>query len=146
MTSPMFPTRTSRWKASNRFNSAHEDASFTKESNSNNGLAFLDILVVRKPNGSAQRKVYQEDAWNGQYTYFASVYLSSINRTWSFAQGGRARKVCIQILSMMDCDFYWRVSSKMDITEGFSEYTRSKIKATKNANSGKEDPSLIAPI
>ena len=78
----------------NRFNSAHTNASFTMEFEMNNRLAFLDVLVVRKPDGLAQRKVHRKATWNGQYTHFASAVPIQYKRNLVRCLADRARKIC----------------------------------------------------
>ena len=43
-----------------RFNLAHTNAVFTAEQESENKLAFLDVLIERNPDGLIQRKVHQK--------------------------------------------------------------------------------------
>ena len=55
------------------FNSAHANASFMIEVKSDDALAFLDVLIERKPNNLIRRRVHHKATWNGQSTHLASA-------------------------------------------------------------------------
>nr|VZI38101.1 unnamed protein product [Spirometra erinaceieuropaei] len=55
-----------------KFNNAHPSLKFTAESEADNEIAFLDILLHRQEDGSVQRRVIRKKTWTGQYVNFRS--------------------------------------------------------------------------
>ena len=54
------------------FNSLHQNITFTCELERNNQMPFLDVLIIRKPDGSMSCSVYRKPTWTGQYLNFTS--------------------------------------------------------------------------
>nr|VZI01121.1 unnamed protein product [Spirometra erinaceieuropaei] len=48
-----------------KFNSAHPSLKFTAESEADNEIAFLDVLLHRQEDGSIQRRVFRKKTWTG---------------------------------------------------------------------------------
>ena len=48
-------------------NNLHKNIKFTKEIESNNSLAFLDILITRQPDGTLSTTVYRKPTFTGLY-------------------------------------------------------------------------------
>ena len=86
--------RTDINKLLNIFNGAHHLIKFTMESESNQTLPFLDVLLVKRPDGSLQRSVYRKPTWTGQYINFNSfvplIYKRNLIRCLAY----RARRIC----------------------------------------------------
>ena len=76
------------------FNSAHSSLQFTVETETNNALAFLDVLVGRREDGSVQRRVYRKKTWTSQYTNFHSFVPLKYKRNLVRCLASRARKIC----------------------------------------------------
>ncbi|VDP82445.1 unnamed protein product [Schistosoma mattheei] len=55
-----------------KFNGVQDDIVMTYESESNGQLAFLDILLSRRDDGTIRRSVYRKPTWTGQYLNFHS--------------------------------------------------------------------------
>ena len=53
-------------------NSLHPSLHFTVEHEQNNSLAFLDVKVLRSPDGSLKTSVYRKPTWSGLYLHFLS--------------------------------------------------------------------------
>ena len=57
-----------------RFNSAHSEAKFTIELESDDALAFLDVLIERKPTSLVQRRIHRKHR-----IYEAKAELSTVS-------------------------------------------------------------------
>ena len=53
-------------------NSLHPNLQFTVEKENANTLAFLDVMLTRRADGSLARRVYHKSTWSGQYLHFKS--------------------------------------------------------------------------
>lgn len=75
-------------------NTLHPSIKFTCEFENNRSLAFLDILMTKRADGSISRSVYRKATWTGQYQNFLSFcpiqYKRGLVRTLFY----RARKIC----------------------------------------------------
>ncbi|VDP66544.1 unnamed protein product [Echinostoma caproni] len=49
-----------------KFNGAHPKIEFTLEKESTNGLAFLDVLLSRRSDGSILTSIHHKKTWTGQ--------------------------------------------------------------------------------
>ncbi|CAH8432023.1 unnamed protein product [Dicrocoelium dendriticum] len=76
------------------FNNAHPNAAFTAEEENNNQMNFLDASLIRRTDGSIQRKVYRKPYWTGQYMNFHSFAPLSQKRTLVRTLTDRAYKIC----------------------------------------------------
>ena len=72
-------------------NNLHKNIKFTKEIESNNSLAFLDILITRQPDGTLSTTVYRKPTFTGLYLrwdsfvpkqYKKGLVKCLINRAW----------------------------------------------------------------
>ena len=50
----------------------HPNLSVSFEKERNNQLAFLDVLMTWRPDGTIQRNVHRKKTWTGQYLHFSS--------------------------------------------------------------------------
>ena len=74
-------------------NSQHENIQFKSESESNNKLPFLDILI-EKHNGSFQTSTYRKPTYTGLTTKFTSFIPNSYKRNLIYTLLNRAYKIC----------------------------------------------------
>ncbi|BHF85218.1 hypothetical protein SprV_1002838100 [Sparganum proliferum] len=77
-----------------KFNSAHPSLKFTVESEADNEIAFLDVLLHRQEDGSIQRKVFRKKTWTGQYLNFHSLVPLNIKRNLVQGLAARVRRIC----------------------------------------------------
>ena len=56
----------------NEFNATHTNINFTIETESDGQLAFLDVCLKRRPDGTVQRTVFRKATWTDQYMHFKS--------------------------------------------------------------------------
>ena len=77
-----------------QFNRAHKLLTFTIEKEVNNQLAFLDVRLTRRIDGSLQRDVYRRKTWNGQYTNFKSFVPIRQKQNLVRCITFRARNIC----------------------------------------------------
>jgi hypothetical protein len=80
----------------NIFNELHPNIKLTMELESNNSLAFLDLLLKRSQDGSIQRSVYRKATWSGQYLHFHSFAPIRYKRGLVKTLFERARKLCTE--------------------------------------------------
>ncbi len=68
--------------------------SFTSEEESDGRLAFLDVLLTKRSDGSLRRNMNRKSTWTGQYTHFLSFvplqYKRNLIKTLSY----RIRTIC----------------------------------------------------
>nr|VZI40772.1 unnamed protein product [Spirometra erinaceieuropaei] len=77
-----------------KFNSAHPSLKFTAETEADNELAFLDVLLHRQEDGSIQRRVFRKKTWTGQYVNFHSFVPLHIKRNLVQGLATRVRRIC----------------------------------------------------
>nr|VZH96973.1 unnamed protein product [Spirometra erinaceieuropaei] len=77
-----------------KFNSAHPSLEFTAETEADNELAFLDVLLHRQEDGSVQHRVFRKKTWTGQYVSFHSFVPLSIKRNLVQGLAARVRRIC----------------------------------------------------
>nr|VZI10121.1 unnamed protein product [Spirometra erinaceieuropaei] len=77
-----------------KFNSAHPSLKFTAETEADNELAFLDVLLHRQEDGSIQRRVFRKKTWTGQYVNFHSFVPLNIKRNLVRGLATRVRRIC----------------------------------------------------
>ena len=77
-----------------QLNNMHPHITLTKHEEENNSIAFLDIVISRREDGSVRRSVYRKNTWSGQYLHFTSFapmkYKIGLVRTLFH----RAREIC----------------------------------------------------
>ena len=76
------------------FNSAHPAVKFTLEKESNDQLAFLDVLLSRREDGTIRRAVYRKQTHSGQYINFHSFVPMRDKRNLVKSLTYRAHKIC----------------------------------------------------
>ena len=54
------------------FNNVRPAIQFTSEEEKDNSIAFLDVLLSRRRDGSIKRNIFRKNTWTGQYTHFQS--------------------------------------------------------------------------
>jgi hypothetical protein len=67
---------------------------FTLEPEHLDQLSFLDVSLLRKNDGTFQRKVYRKPTWSGQYIHFNSFVPLSQKRNLIRCLTERAIKIC----------------------------------------------------
>ncbi|CAH8629860.1 unnamed protein product [Schistosoma rodhaini] len=77
-----------------QFNEVHPAIQFTSEEESDGRLAFLDVLLTKRSDGSLRRNMNRKSTWTGQYTHFLSFvplqYKRNLIKTLSY----RIRTIC----------------------------------------------------
>ena len=76
------------------FNRCHGSIKFTMERESNDSLPFLDILLIKRTDGSIKRRLYRKPTWNGQYLHFQSSVPLQFKRNLVYCLANRVRKIC----------------------------------------------------
>ena len=76
------------------FNEVHSAMKFTCEEESQNRIAFLGVLLTRKPDGSIQRNLHRKSKWTGQYTHFHSFVPLQYKRNLIKILSDRVRTIC----------------------------------------------------
>nr|VZI04581.1 unnamed protein product [Spirometra erinaceieuropaei] len=77
-----------------KFTSAHPSLKFTAETETDNELAFLDVLLHRQEDGSIQRRVFRKKTWTGQCVNFHSFVPLNIKRNLVQGLAARVRRIC----------------------------------------------------
>nr|VZI42950.1 unnamed protein product [Spirometra erinaceieuropaei] len=77
-----------------KFNSAHPSLKFTAETEADNELAFLDVLLHRQEDESIQRRVFRKKTWTGQYVDFLSFVPLNIKRNLIQGLAARVKRLC----------------------------------------------------
>nr|VZI08282.1 unnamed protein product [Spirometra erinaceieuropaei] len=77
-----------------KFNGAHPSLMFTAETEANNEIAFLDVLLHRQEDGSIQRKIFRKKTWTGQYINFHSFVPLNLKRNLVQGLAARVRRIC----------------------------------------------------
>ncbi len=77
-----------------KFNSAHPSLKFTAETEVDNEIAFLDVLLRRQNDGSILRRVFRKKTWTGQYINFHSFVPINIKRNLVQGLAARIRRIC----------------------------------------------------
>ena len=85
----------------NQLNRLHKDIQFTMETEADNRLPFLDIAVIRRPDGSISRSIHRKSTWSGQYLHF-----------WSFAPIQYKRGLVRTLF-----DRAWRLCTSENLTD-----------------------------
>ena len=75
-------------------NNLHPNIRFTVESEKNNQLAFLDISMCRRADGSIQRAIYRKSTWTGQYMNFHSFTPIAFKHGLVRTLFARVRNIC----------------------------------------------------
>ncbi|BHF79088.1 hypothetical protein SprV_0602220500 [Sparganum proliferum] len=77
-----------------KFNGAHPSLMFTAETETNNEIPFLDVLLHRQEDGSIQRKIFRKKTWTGQYINFHSFVPLNLKRNLVQGLAARVRRIC----------------------------------------------------
>ena len=72
----------------------HPNIKFTCETERDNQIPFLDVLLKRREDGSIQRSVYQKPTNSGQYLHFESAVPIEHKRALVKTLFNRARRIC----------------------------------------------------
>ena len=76
------------------FNNAHDALSFTGEAEQQDCIAFLDVCVERRIDGTLKRSIHRKPTWVGQYTHFSSFVPMQHKRNLVRCLVHRARNIC----------------------------------------------------
>lgn len=76
------------------FNNVHPNIVFTYETECNDRLPFLDVLITRAGNGTSHLSIYRKPTWSGIYTNFRSFVPTSYKVGLIKSLVSRARKIC----------------------------------------------------
>ncbi|BHF74531.1 hypothetical protein SprV_0501761700 [Sparganum proliferum] len=60
-----------------KFNGAHPSLNFTAESEADNKITFLDVLLHRQEDGSIKRRVLRKKTWTRQYVISTVLFPST---------------------------------------------------------------------
>ncbi|CAI2736547.1 unnamed protein product [Schistosoma spindalis] len=77
-----------------KLNSVQDDIVMTHEAESNGKLAFLDILLSRREDGTIRRSVYRKPTWTGQYLNFHSFCPLQYKRGLVKCLFKRTQRIC----------------------------------------------------
>nr|VZI45552.1 unnamed protein product [Spirometra erinaceieuropaei] len=77
-----------------KFNNAHPSLKFTDESEADNEIAFLDVLLHRQEDGSIKRRVFRKKTWVRQYINFHSFAPLNIKRNLVQGLADRVKRIC----------------------------------------------------
>ena len=77
-----------------RFNGSHTNVNFMAQDEAEGRLNFLDVCVIKRPDGSLKREVYRKKTWTGQYIHFDSFAPLRQKRNLIHCLTGRALKIC----------------------------------------------------
>lgn len=77
-----------------QLNNKHQAIKFTCEEEIDNKLNFLDVLLIKKANGSISRSVFRKSSSSSQYTHFLSFVPIYYKRNLVKCLANRARKIC----------------------------------------------------
>lgn len=75
-------------------NSSHPNLSLSSEFEKDDMLAFLDISIKRREDGTVCRAVYRKPTWSGQYLNFNSFSPIQHKRALVRCLSYRARQIC----------------------------------------------------
>lgn len=78
----------------NSLNSLHPSMRFTLEEECDSSLAFLDVKLRRRFDGTLQRAVFRKSTWTGQYLRFDSFVPIQYKRSLVKTLFNRARRIC----------------------------------------------------
>ena len=85
------------------FINVHHNNKFTMEAEANDEISFLDLRLIRLPNGSIEKTIYHKETWSGQYLNFNSYcpiqYKIGLVKTLAY----RVRRLCSE--SVLDFEF-----------------------------------------
>ena len=81
------------------FNDYDENIQFTMEVESNNAIAFLDLLVIRTANGTLKTDWFHKETWSGRYLNFNSSLPFSYKRN-------TIKIITDKILELSDPEFH----------------------------------------
>ncbi|BHF79543.1 hypothetical protein SprV_0702266400 [Sparganum proliferum] len=76
-----------------KFNRAHPSLKLTAESEADNEIAFLDVLLHRQEDGSIKRRVFRKKTWTGQFIKFHSFVPLNIKRNLVQGLAARVRRI-----------------------------------------------------
>ncbi|CAH8491776.1 unnamed protein product [Heterobilharzia americana] len=77
-----------------RLNTIQDHISLTCEEEKDHQLAFLDILLCRREDGSIKRSIYRKSTWTGQYLNFHSFCQMKYNRGLVRCLFNRIQRIC----------------------------------------------------
>ena len=75
-------------------NEVHPAMKFTCAEESQNRVAFLDVLLTRRPDGSIRRNLNRKSTWTGKYTHFHSFVPLQYKRNLIKSLSYMVRGIC----------------------------------------------------
>ncbi|CAH8470476.1 unnamed protein product [Schistosoma mattheei] len=81
-------------KTFDRFNTVHPSIKFTWEKENEGRIAFIDVLLTRKKDGSLERNINREITWTGKYTNFLSFVPLQQKRNLIKTLHHRIKTIC----------------------------------------------------
>ena len=94
------------------FNKAHTNLKFTAELEDSGQLAFLDVCLTRRLDGTIQRTVFRKQTWNDQYVHFKSFVPMKLKVNLISCLVNRARKICSEDVLTNELEFLRKVFLK----------------------------------
>ncbi|CAH8498491.1 unnamed protein product [Heterobilharzia americana] len=79
----------------NKFHGVHPAIHFTMEKEKSDSILFLDILLVRRLDGTLKRSVYRKPTSVGQYTHFFSALPFQYKRNLVKCPANCATAICL---------------------------------------------------
>nr|VZI18276.1 unnamed protein product [Spirometra erinaceieuropaei] len=76
-----------------KFNIAHPSLKFTAESEADNEIEFLGVLLHRQEDGPIQRRVFRKKTWTGQYINCHSFVPLNIKRNLLQGLAARVKRI-----------------------------------------------------
>ena len=116
------------------FNSAHPALRFTIETENNNCIPFLDVLLTRTNGNTLSREVYHKPRWSGQYLHFQSAVPIHRKRNLVRNLTERAQKICSSEHLQSALDTIREVKKTNGYPEKFIEKNINFSKKTKVAS------------
>ncbi|MGL4482492.1 MAG: reverse transcriptase domain-containing protein [Lactococcus garvieae] len=100
-------------------NTAHPCIKFTMETESEDSLAYMDVKITRRQNGSIERKVYRKPTWNAQLTHFRSFVPLKHKRNLIRCLTHRSVSICTSDTIDAELDFLKNVFRESEYPEEF---------------------------
>uniref|UniRef100_A0A8D8YCD0 Helix-turn-helix domain-containing protein n=1 Tax=Cacopsylla melanoneura TaxID=428564 RepID=A0A8D8YCD0_9HEMI len=123
----------------NTFNSYHPDLQFTLEIENNSSLPFLDLNVIRNPDGSIDTCHYKKPTYSGRllnfhsnqpYSYKINCAKNLISRTLNLSDSKYHKTLIPEIYSTLEENSYPRNLIKKLIQNRNSNHTHSNNNPT----------------
>ena len=104
----------------------HLNLSISHEAECNGSLAFLDILMTRRLDGTLQRKIHRKATWSGRYLQFSSFVPVAYKRGLVRTLFHRARNICTEDQLEKEEEFIKQTLQANGYPESFIERHRQQ--------------------